>query len=515
MSGKRSRQGCEECRRRRRKCDEQKPSCGQCSASDRDCKYTLKLVWGGRKFARSRFGQCLQHTGESPAKIDSESGGFVYGVHGITSHHDSTFESAFAFRLLPNGVPVPRKYQKLLNYFAENTLASLSCHPSIHADLRQGLIPAMLHSPHLLSACLSLSAAGLISRGISHVDGIDIFKILGHLRTSGMALLRTALVDGQTTGTLLATCLVWSLTDVFACRQEMLSSWRVHLQGVKAIMDDTQDAYRNRILDTAVTPAAMRHLYLLYLSLQTLPHIKSPDLRDSTVVTSTHAVLRSNKVWVSVSSSTSATTNIRIDGFLGYSEELLHMLYEVNQLSQSPAGESDMQNTESEADIILGKIMGMVVRDAKAPPDVSICSSLSPEYGREFSLCHRTFQQAALIYVYRRLYKMPSNSELIQAAVQAITDMVNNMTQGQPCHTWVAMAMPLFTIGCEAFMDSQKSFVLDKIHKLDVCLGSLHVGVIRQALEDMWRMRAELGDFEGKLCATRLLSELKYNIILF
>jgi hypothetical protein len=86
-------------------------------------------------------------------------------------------------------------------------------------------------------------------------------------------------------------------------------------------------------------------------------------------------------------------------------------------------------------------------------------------------------------------------------------ELINNMTQGQPCHTWVAMAMPLFTMGCEAFSDEQKDFVLDKIHKFEVCLGSLHVSVLRQALEDIWKLRLDRGDVDGSLCAGLFLSK--------
>ncbi|OBT62174.1 hypothetical protein VE03_08333 [Pseudogymnoascus sp. 23342-1-I1] len=89
------------------------------------------------------------------------------------------------------------------------------------------------------------------------------------------------------------------------------------------------------------------------------------------------------------------------------------------------------------------------------------------------------------------------------------------MTQGQPCHTWVAMAMPLFTLGCEAFTEDQQAFVMDKINKLEASIGSLHVKGIRQALEDVWKLRENLGDHEGTLCASQILIELQYNIILF
>lgn len=529
MPGVRSRLGCDECRGRRRKCDEQKPICGQCAANTRTCNYTLKVVWdAGRKAkprkpplpghqtlqfaadqdetAQQRQPDLLSRSSE-PAleqamiKLPEPERTENSRIGGISD--DALTKLSFRLpRSLPNGVPLSPRYHRLLNYFTHDVLASLSCHPSVHEDLCRGLIPATFHSPQLLSACLALSAAGLLSRGLFDVDGVGVSRILEHLQSSGLSLLRSSLEAGQMDETLLATCLIWCLADVFTHRQGS-SSWRIHLQGIKAILDGSQaHHYFATESNSKAAQLAMRHLYLLYLSLQTLPHTPSlPDfelLENSTTtntmrkfperITEDQHVLGSN-----------------IDGFLGYSEELLHVLQEVNRMSQSE--DSMAESSLAEADVLLGKVNAMISRDTQAPPDVSIVSSLSPEYNREFALCHMTFQQATLIHIYRRLYRLPSNSDPIQAAVERISEMVCNMTQGQPCHTWVAMAMPLFTMGCEAFTEQQQAFALDKVHKLEICLGSFHVRTIRQALEDIWRIRRDAGDVEGNMCATNLLGK--------
>jgi len=355
-----------------------------------------------------------------------------------------------------------------------------------------------LHSPQLLSACLALSVAGFISRGLSEVDGVSVSRILGHLQSSGFELLRTTLQSGHMDETLLATCLIWCLTDVFAYSQGV-SSWRVHLQGIRAILG-RDETWQRFVKGSGATQSAMRHLYFLYLSLQTLPHIPSLDISQPSTTRSPMASRGFEEV---------SDTGPNIDGFLGYSQELLQVLRHVNQLSHYDG--KGAANSLSESDVLFGKVKGMIIRDCKAPLDVSICSSLSPECGREFLLCHKTFQQATLIHIYRRLYHMSSGSEPIQAAVESIKDMISDMVQGQPCHTWVAMAMPLFTIGCEAFTEEQKGYVLDKVQKLEECIGSLHVRIIRKALEDMWEARANLGDIEGKLCASHLLGKPSFS----
>ncbi|OAQ87294.1 C6 finger domain-containingprotein [Purpureocillium lilacinum] len=408
---------------------------------------------------------------------------------------------------LPNGVPLPPRYQKLLSYFTEDILASLSCHPAIHEDLCRGLIPVALDSPHLLSACLALSAAGFLSRGLSEVEGIEISRVLGHLQHSGLALLRSALDSRQSNETLLVTCLIWCLADVFACGQGG-SSWRIHLQGIKALIDGNR-TYQKFGTGSGVSRTSMRHLYLLYLSLQTLPYVPPLDHLGfdgghggAVALPPPHET------------DTPSAAHQSIDGFLGYSEELLHVLQQINAISSTSDAESASCSIP-QSDILLGKLAGMIRRDASTPPEISICTSLSTQHGREFLLCHKTFQQATLVHLYRRLYRMPSGSPPIQAAIAEIEDMVSEMTQGRPCHTWVAMAMPLFTLGCEAFAPAQRSFILDKIDKFEACLGSLHVRIIRQALEDIWQARETLGDGDGDLCASQLLDTLQYNIILF
>jgi hypothetical protein len=524
MPGKRSRLGCDECRGRRRKCDEKKPVCGHCSAYSRTCNYTLKVIWdstrkqrkgaapGPRRLyvpANKKEERASQRQADEVRPIEPEAGStpitFVASPEpepeetSLIIRRNDPLLSLQLPRSLSNGKLVRPVYNRLLSYFTQDILASLSCHPSVHDDFCRGLIPATLKSPQLLTACLALSAAGFLSRGLSWIDGVEIPRILSHLQSYGIPLLRTALEAGEMNETVVATCLIWCLTDVFTYRQGS-SDWRLHLGGIKALLDGSQARrYFATEASSRDSQSAMRHLYLLYLSLQTLPHTPStPELEA--LKDSAELVPRASPGW---ERDQGLITGSSIDGFLGYSEELLHVLQEVNRLSR-PEGRMT-ESALAEADILLGNVNAMIARDTQAPPGVSIVSSLSPEYDREFTLCHMTFQQATLVHVYRRLYHLPSNAEPIQAAVGKISEMICNMTQGQPCHTWVAMAMPLFTMGCEAFTDEQQAFALDKVLKLEVCIGSFHVRTIRQALLDVWRIRREAGDFMGNICAASLL----------
>lgn len=420
---------------------------------------------------------------------------------------------------LPNGIPLAPRYRRLLSHFTDDILASLSCHPTIHQDLGRGLVPAALESPQLMSACLALSAAGFLSRGVTELYGVDIAKILSHLQSSGLTLLRSALAGPSVMGeTLLATCLIWCLSDVFTYRRHeggMSSSWRVHLGGIRALLDSNGANYRRFPPGTGSSmQVAMRHLYQLYLSLQTLPYI-APAAAPPTAIAETAPPPPPTLDEVTVNPSPA------IDGFLGYSDEILDVMHQIEQLSRTQSLPSP------DADILLGKVHAMIARDMIAAPPVTLSysssssslTSSSPQFvqaeSTDFTLCHQIFQQATLIQLHRRLYHLPSQSPPIQTAVYSIEGMLTSLCDrgkgrggggGGGESMWVAMAMPVFTLGCEAFTPEHQQFVLSMMDRLEICIQSLHVRIIRQALVDIWTLRRGLDDEgRGGICAGRLL----------
>lgn len=251
----------------------------------------------------------------------------------------------------------------------------------------------------------------------------------------------------------------------------------------------SEQAYGSVMADPGPMQAAMKHLGMLYMSLQTLPH--TPGQQQQSFIAPATKPLYQNE-----------DGGPKIDGFLGYSEDILTILRQVNSTT-TPSG--------SEADMILGKVQGMMLRDSLTPPGVSISSTLSDDSSRDFALCHEAFQLATLILIYRRLYKLPSGSQPIRDAVDRIQRTIDSMTQGQPCHAWVAMSMPLFTIGCEALDEEQRNWVRKGVDQLQVCIGSSHVGLLRQALVDIWRLRDARGDGDGVLCAEDLLRKSTFS----
>ncbi|CAK7207452.1 hypothetical protein SEUCBS139899_010262 [Sporothrix eucalyptigena] len=585
MPPARSRLGCDECRRRRRKCDEAKPACGPCTGARRECQYTLKIVRGTSTFSAAP--SPLQQSHPSRRTVhrrndsirDVDDANFVDGVDSVAVGP----VGPLVLVRLPNGVPLAPPYQRLLDYFARDVLASLSVHPAIHRDLAQGLVPAMLHEPHLLSAGLALAATGLASRGLSDVGGVGLPRVMQHLQTSGLALLRQALQNSERKGdsNLVATCLLWCLADVFAADVAAdaelssttlaSSSWRIHLQGIEALLGGAKalDAFVTRgrgVESTSLSSrSAMGHLHQLYRSLLTLPHVaRRRQIHDGGTLDVQETILADTVEVDTVELGTAVDTTVarsvstrvdllpkasgwpRIDGFLGYSEELLDILQQVEEIaSKLPPDDNDADNDTYDgvddneddalaaphltgaariaADDVLARAQAQalsVVRDesstTESPRVVHIpAPALTPAAAREFALCHGCFQQATLIHVYRRLFRLPSRDRRIQQAVSQIRRMAGQMTQGAPCSTWVAMALPLFTAGCEAYTPTAQAWAHAALAAFAASIGSRHVQLLHRALEDIWRLRARRGDVDGRLCAGPLLGALHYNIILF
>lgn len=69
---KRSRNGCNECRRLHRRCDEEKPACLNCREAGKACSYQRPLSWGGRPFRKSTFGYALESGVVEIPIVDSE-----------------------------------------------------------------------------------------------------------------------------------------------------------------------------------------------------------------------------------------------------------------------------------------------------------------------------------------------------------------------------------------------------------------------------------------------------------
>lgn len=78
---RRSRLGCHRCKRLKIKCTEERPTCANCQRINKECDYSIKLIWGGRPYKNKARRQNLPYVAsaaplETPSVLTFVSSGF-------------------------------------------------------------------------------------------------------------------------------------------------------------------------------------------------------------------------------------------------------------------------------------------------------------------------------------------------------------------------------------------------------------------------------------------------------
>lgn len=238
---KRSRNGCNECRRLHRRCDERKAGCQNCKDVGKSCSYNRTLSWGGRPFSKSPFRVALEggvgegeiatgdSSGDSGELIIPSSGLVVCSnarpgksfVYGQVSNPDSphrplltrdikrTPSVLFASSLdhvrqpswsCPSGTPsllawvswLSEHHRLLFDHFSNVTIRIFHDHSVTQFDIRSNLISMAAETNHgfsLLCAILSLSSTHQMNLGLVHDrEEIEYWRDMstGHLRRPGV-----------------------------------------------------------------------------------------------------------------------------------------------------------------------------------------------------------------------------------------------------------------------------------------------------------------------------------------
>ncbi|EAS30171.3 uncharacterized protein CIMG_08917 [Coccidioides immitis RS] len=545
---RRSRSGCTECRQRHRKCDERKPTCSGCLRSGRQCVYTLRLTWGGRPFSKSRFGECLRN---DPGLVQvpfnptsGDKGAFVYGsgkpskpasvpqqlssdssYTGDTINFDRTEAecslSAAVFPLRPqrvNQAPnsviprnpyelqwIPPAYRFLLDHFMSCTTLSLSCHPMIQRTYCSVLIPMALQTSHLFVALLSLAATHRICLGMD-----QSITQLDWLKFTSLRQLQAALAQPrkELNHAVIATTLTLCTADIVSDGRSP-GSWRSHLHGTAAIIAEHLQNARNS--GSSLSEATLL-LWRWYLSIETITLLSG----NLVISPGSRTVLQLRRL----------IGNDEIDDLTGFSTALIPIFGDINLLAvesglsgeqQCPTGTDDISSIPN--DIIRERCFRMIENissmlashEPRFRPTID--ASLSSLHRIDFAAVDETYHHVALLHLYRRVLNLPSSSTLVQKSVQQIIHRVSAIHfLHEPC-PGVAVLQPLFAAGCEACDAADRDDVRTLLSRIESQYGMGNVRSARAFLEDLWIMRDESGDFEGRMRWDKVMVEKGLDIL--
>ncbi|KAF2768931.1 hypothetical protein EJ03DRAFT_327894 [Teratosphaeria nubilosa] len=519
---KRSRQGCLECRRRHRKCDEVKPRCGYCSSADRDCVYTRQLAWGGRSFKKSRFGKCLEagvkliRNEDAPDSDPKQApSGFVYSggplptdtavsqapgnehstvgfvkfgglgtdatsLGGDNAERKDSMVSAAAgdAECVPRPpdplISLPLGLRELWDHAFRRSFPLLSTHQGSCDRLCSTLFPLALDSPHLQAAITALSATH--RRAAGSPTGPEVPR----LRFRSVRLLRDA-IEGPLPPSelvkLLATALVLCLADLASSDGEALL-FRTHLSGAACMIRQME-----RLGLAERKSATLRPLIRLYNSLQTVVHACAFRNFEESPVKATGDLDKPG-----------------VDDMTGFSTALIPIFKSVNQLhsiarSQQPFDCKGHYYSpvrycksllEHHSQILLERVNRHMAFHRQC--GIMLSSPLPATIATEITVLNEAWHHAALIQIWTH-GELQSEQLSLHDKVETIITLIQSMKiVPGPCPAIAAVPV-LFIAGGVARADTQRDAIRGLLGQMETCFGMGNVRSTMRYLETIWADR--------------------------
>lgn len=432
---KRSYHGCVRCKRRRQKCDEQKPNCGRCSNAQVSCEYKITLKWNGRV---PRKGKPSSQEGRNEFTFDVQSG------VGKSSQYESvllpeqswghkTSAPSFSLQLEQPSPALTKRSRQLLHHFITET-SKISSSAHIRDQICQTILPMTHQSDSLLYATMAFAALHRYTLLNELPAQFLPEDLVANLIASSMRCLRRDLeTPGYPVQPLLHTIRTLCHCEIFSGRAN--SSWRVHVNGAGAMFNE---------IASRINFNESEYSFWLwsrwFWSIQALT--ATTEVGKVSELASANSVIREDD------------QSYFFDTYTGYSSDLNIVLMEIGLLMhREEAADLDAEPRESvcgveeKSDQLETSIKYMIRRDAdfglKFPGDVSH----DPDMTVQFQACNTAYQYASLIHLYRRVKCLPSFSSEVQGCVRAILDAVSAITPVTTLSPWILLTTPIFTAG--------------------------------------------------------------------
>lgn len=539
---RRSRTGCNECRRRHWKCDEAKPSCSFCQTAARACVYSRQISWGGRQFRKSRFGSCLKSgatvlsvavsgrkfvascfiplelSGSRCEEQRSPTEDFVYtcspqrtaGATVVTNassrecNKSALYKAQFSSSAedhvgdLPRSVTampisLPPEFESLFDYFVHAMTVSISCHKGIQDEICSVVVPMALEVPYLLSATLALAAAHRQTSGLPAGD-----CQFEWMKGRSLKQLRLGLDGFSPTENdqILATILLLCMAEVISPTAGA-SSWRSHLYGAATIF-----AQADRSSGTSVSNISV-FLRRKYRALQAVALACCSKKFEAQILPTASS---SDDCF---DSSDDIATDI--DDLAGYSTDLRPIFEEINNLERTqndldhgdgwscdcrPAPPHFDCNSplEHKSHVLFDRIRSLMAKKKKKDTPGKQRDGAPgrlPEYiSRDLCVLDEAYHHMALLQVFRR-GSLSVPASVIDDSRRSILHLLSTLTyQARPCPS-VAALPPLFVAGILCSEESDRAKVRDLLKVMWVNYGMGNVRTCRSVLQEWWRRQDE------------------------
>ncbi|KAJ5825217.1 hypothetical protein N7474_002355 [Penicillium riverlandense] len=425
----RSHHGCVRCKRRRQKCDEQKPACGRCRQAEETCDYSVILKWNGRvprDPKTSKRKQSFEIPAAAPDNAQLPGTNNVPEPQHTDLVHCSTRLDAWS--------ALSSTTKLLLHHFI--TSASLiSSHTLIRDQICRQILPLAHHSSSLMYATMALSALHRLTLLNNLPNQFIPEETVSYYMSASLRHLREELqTQNHPKQALLHTIRTLCHCEIYSGKAD--SSWRVHVNGARAIFESSDPK------DIWADPEPSRWLWARWcLSIQALAAVTDIGLPPKP---NSQDLIRQ-----------AVHEKPLLDIYTGYSADLNVAFMEIgaaawkrqaldSELTSDDTAEPELQR---EADRLESMLQEMIRRDSEEGLRVPAHLSLSEDYIRQFSACNAAYQYSALIHLYRRVRKMSPFSAEVQECVRKTLDVVCGILPVEALSPWILLATPIYTAG--------------------------------------------------------------------
>ncbi|KEF51602.1 uncharacterized protein A1O9_12237 [Exophiala aquamarina CBS 119918] len=439
----RSHHGCARCKKRRQKCDEEKPSCTRCIEAEVNCEYLLTLKWDGRVPRQQhppRRKKKRADTETSDLHVDqSRQSSLERSVAAISSAlPDQPFDGVRHVRelsLLSSWVPTERL---LWDHFL-TTASMVASHSRLREQICQQILPMAMQIPSLMYGTLALSALHRFTLLNEVPDGFTPEVMVSNLMSRSLKHLREELGTGSPRSRLLLLHTIRTLCvcEIYSGKAD--SAWRIHVDGARAILismrsmiglseDDEQGWLTSRWYSSMEALTALTHRGTIH----------GTEQKGETLY---------------AESGSRASQDDFLDIYTGYSSDLNSVFKDIGILSEKRrrlTASYDLQladDLQSQSSRLEGILREMIRRDneegLKIPPNIT----LPRDQLRQFNACNVAYQYSALLHIHRRLQRRDSDSPEVQASVQKILETVHEILPMEALSPWALLTTPIFTAG--------------------------------------------------------------------
>ncbi|KAL2829819.1 fungal-specific transcription factor domain-containing protein [Aspergillus pseudoustus] len=446
---RRRRDGCTECKRKKVRCDLQKPICTRCLRYPRGCTYTLSIV---------------------PDKVSDQLA--------------SGLASALLTLRQPTLDPSPLLQSDEAKFYMHvfSTETALRLFPAAPPIFLQSLIAASVETPHLFYALL---AAACSHHGRLVGDSSPHSRTLC-LRYTTLALssLNSALQASSedtmtvTTGTV-ATAMALCTNDV--CNGNM-HVWRTHLSGaghLLAALLDNKKSKHNRYTAQAEEDPYIDCLVKWFTTLDVLAGMSGAQAD----------VLYSERVPWYRPVSTTSTKGTVIDNICGYSLDLVPLLVRISHLVHGGGLDLGSGVETLEVSLIESGLYSLLASPTCTAPESSSSPLPSGLSTAELQNTHSAFVHSSLLHLHRRIQKLPQDDPRVRSDIVNILRSLTAISPSSPAN--ILILWPIFSAGCETSCPAEREFIHERMHHMQK-LGLGNFTRAAQLLGDYWGSQTAL-----------------------